>query len=294
MRFHAGRIRGQLGQQLDGRDQHQPGVAGGQQERDRLRVLAAEGPHERQQVGQVGIVRVEHDGYTIGGRRDHAGEIGARRHGIVGAGRYRAAMYEDGPQWLYRIYDGPKGKRLLYVGVTSSLPRRMSQHLRDKEWFPADGRITFEMYDDRASVLAAEEAAITKERPLYNVQHNIRVEVSIRAEVELTGNALFAMLAMGLGVALLLKWGSDVYAVRRERELAERQGIEHESPNVACPFTENPPGTAAKLFWTMLALAASPPPPPIVPGDAESYAVFDSWQKSMAPVAAIWAKASAN
>lgn len=203
-------------------------------------------------------------------------------------------MYYDEPHWLYRIYDGPKGKRLLYVGVTNSLPRRMSQHLRDKEWFPDDGRITFEMYDDRTSVLAAEEAAIRKERPLYNVQHNIRVEVSIKADIELTGNGLFAMIVMGLGVALLLKWGADAYAVRRERTLAERQGIEHESPKVACPFTENPPGTAAKLFWTMLALASTPPPPPVVADDPESLAALERWQKNMAPVASIWAKAAAS
>jgi predicted GIY-YIG superfamily endonuclease len=201
-------------------------------------------------------------------------------------------MHEDGPQWLYRIYDSPKGKVLLYIGVTDSLSRRIGQHVRGKEWFPPDGRITFVMYAGRASVLAAEEAAIRRERPVHNIQHNIRIELAVRADFNLTGNGLFAMTAAVLGACLLLKWGSDAYAVRRVRVLAERQGIEHESPKVACPFTENPMSTPAKLFWTALLAASVPPPPRIVPGDPKSLEAFAAWQKAMAPVGAIWDKSA--
>lgn len=202
-------------------------------------------------------------------------------------------MYYDEPHWLYRIYDGPKGKRLLYIGVTNSLPRRISQHLRDKWWFPDDGRITFEMYDDRASVLAAEERAIRREKPLYNVQHNIRVEVSIKAEVNLSLNSAAAIVAAIAGVYLLAKWGSDVYAVRREHQLAERQGIEHELPKVTNPFTEQPPSTAATVFYSALAVACMPPPPIVRQGDPKSAEACLAWHKNMAALTAPMAAPSA-
>jgi len=142
-------------------------------------------------------------------------------------------------------------------------------------------------------VLAAEARAIRRKHPVYNKQHNIRVEVS--AEVELSGNGIAAMLAMVFDSAMLVKWGADAYAVRRTHTLAERQGIEPESPKVSCPFTEERPGTLGKLFWTTLALAYAPPPPPIVLGDQESYAAFLVWQKEQKdPIATLWAQPSEN
>jgi len=46
---------------------------------------------------------------------------------------------------------------------------------------------------------------------------------------------------------------------------AERQGIEHKSPKVACLFDGKPLGAAAQLFCGMAALAVSPPPPLVLP-----------------------------
>lgn len=74
----------------------------------------------------------------------------------------------------------------------------------EKEWFPGEGRIVFELYDDRESVLRAEAAAIRKERPVYNVHHNtVEIEVSVKAKVNLGGSGLAAMLAAAFGLALL-------------------------------------------------------------------------------------------
>jgi len=200
----------------------------------------------------------------------------------------------DEPHWVYQIHGRFRFSRTLYIGETNSVPRRMSQHRRQKDWWPDDGRISWRQYPDRVSALAAEEAAIRRKQPVHNIKHNGRVEVSIEADVELSGNGLFAMTAMALGVFLMLKWGSDAYAVRRARTLALRQGIEQESPRVANPFTENPLGTPAKLFYTMLVMACAPPPPRIVPGDPESMAALDAWQKAMAPAAALWAAPSVS
>ena len=141
-------------------------------------------------------------------------------------------------------------------------------------------------------MLAAEARAIRRKHPVYNKQHNIRVEVS--AEVELSDNGAAATLAMVFGTAMLVKWGADAYAVRRTRTLAERQGIEQESPKVPCPFTEDRLGTLGKLFWTAMALSSAPPLPSIVPGDPESHTAFPAWQKSMDPITALWARPSEN
>ncbi len=62
--------------------------------------------------------------------------------------------------------------------------------------------------------------------------------------------------------------------MRRARVLAERQGIEHKSPKVACLFDGKPLGAAAQLFCGMAALAVSPPPPLVLPGNAESIEAF--------------------
>lgn len=39
----------------------------------------------------------------------------------------------DGENWVYRLY-GPRD-RLLYVGVTNNLQRRLAQHWADKSWW---------------------------------------------------------------------------------------------------------------------------------------------------------------
>lgn len=70
---------------------------------------------------------------------------------------------------LYRFYD-VEG-RLLYVGVTSVGPSRWSDHELHKVWWVRVVRTTVEHYPDRATALAAEQAAILAEQPIHNVVH---------------------------------------------------------------------------------------------------------------------------
>jgi hypothetical protein len=66
-------------------------------------------------------------------------------------------------------------KTLGYVGESVRLPfQRMMEHIYEQPW--ADTIVGWEVdatvYPGKAAVLAAEEAAIKAERPLYNVEHN--------------------------------------------------------------------------------------------------------------------------
>lgn len=71
---------------------------------------------------------------------------------------------------LYRCHGG--GGALLYVGIADIPTRRWREHDRSSVWWDDVRSITTEVYGDRESALAAEEAAIRRERPLHNVVHN--------------------------------------------------------------------------------------------------------------------------
>lgn len=74
------------------------------------------------------------------------------------------------PHVLYRCYASDNA--LLYVGISKHWPDRMIQHRRDKHWFGDVTKVEVEHYADRDTALAAERAAIQKERPQHNVAHN--------------------------------------------------------------------------------------------------------------------------
>ena len=80
---------------------------------------------------------------------------------------------DDSPRWLYRMRD--KDGRLLYIGISTSAPRRWMQHDLDKWW--AESACTFERvkFPDLRSARAAERAAIEVEAPMHNVLFNGRV-----------------------------------------------------------------------------------------------------------------------
>jgi excinuclease UvrABC nuclease subunit len=72
------------------------------------------------------------------------------------------------PHALYRFFDG-RG-RLLYVGISGELPRRLYEHDRDRSWWTEVVQITVEWLSGRHEALRAEQVAIKTEEPLYNTQ----------------------------------------------------------------------------------------------------------------------------
>lgn len=73
---------------------------------------------------------------------------------------------------LYRAWasDG----RLLYVGVTDDLTKRILTHANRRAlWIPIMESLSIERYTTRQEALADEREAIRTEWPLYNVEHSI-------------------------------------------------------------------------------------------------------------------------
>lgn len=71
---------------------------------------------------------------------------------------------------LYRHYD--KDDNLLYVGISLSTSRRLSEHKRGSKWFKDIETIKIERFDSRDTAEQAEIEAIKKEKPLHNVVYN--------------------------------------------------------------------------------------------------------------------------
>lgn len=80
---------------------------------------------------------------------------------------------ENQPHWLYRWYD--QDDRLLYVGITNNIERRINEHRDEKHWARQPGVycvVERDPYPSRSAVLDAEERAIWREGPKHNVVHN--------------------------------------------------------------------------------------------------------------------------
>lgn len=74
------------------------------------------------------------------------------------------------PFALYRYVD--EGERLLYIGISGNLPVRETTHIARSRWMELAVGSKIKRYGTAVEVLAAEEAAIKAEQPLFNVQHN--------------------------------------------------------------------------------------------------------------------------
>lgn len=70
---------------------------------------------------------------------------------------------------LYRYFDANGG--LLYIGMTERWTDRAAQH-ESKPWVKLAASVTMEQFPDRATLAEAERAAITSEKPTFNVMHN--------------------------------------------------------------------------------------------------------------------------
>lgn len=71
---------------------------------------------------------------------------------------------------LYRFFD--EAGELLYVGISGDPELRRTQHSKDKSWWPDVMDSTVEWFNNRDVALDREAAAIRREGPKYNVQHN--------------------------------------------------------------------------------------------------------------------------
>lgn len=71
---------------------------------------------------------------------------------------------------VYRLWDD--AGKLLYVGVTGNLGRRLDNHA-EKRWFLRVSSITLEWFRDRDTAEEAEVAAIRDEEPEYNVAGSV-------------------------------------------------------------------------------------------------------------------------
>lgn len=88
-------------------------------------------------------------------------------------GEFRLPVCRDyKPTFLYRLFD--EGDCLLYVGISSRVAIRLSQHFETQPWFPEVGKITWETYPTRYLAEWAEKEAIRAERPLFNKHYSER------------------------------------------------------------------------------------------------------------------------
>jgi hypothetical protein len=68
---------------------------------------------------------------------------------------------------LYRHYD--EAGRLLYVGISNSTVRRILEHKDHADWFHAIREITIQVFSSREAAERAEQIAIIRENPKYNI-----------------------------------------------------------------------------------------------------------------------------
>lgn len=71
---------------------------------------------------------------------------------------------------LYRLWDAQGG--LLYIGIAVDPDVRWRVHRREKTWSHLVAERVTEWFPDRPAAEAAEAAAISSEKPRYNVSHS--------------------------------------------------------------------------------------------------------------------------
>jgi len=76
---------------------------------------------------------------------------------------------ENKPTQIYRHFS--KDGKLIYVGTSLSAVARLSQHKNHSPWFNDIRRVEVETFATRKEALEAEQRAIQKEQPAWNIHH---------------------------------------------------------------------------------------------------------------------------
>ena len=98
---------------------------------------------------------------------------------------------DEAPTALYRLYDA--GGKLLYIGISGSLKKRLAMHADSKPWWPEVTRKTVEWHTTRASAAKTELKAIRSERPAHNMR-GFKSGPEIRINV--TGAEIYELVQM--------------------------------------------------------------------------------------------------
>lgn len=79
----------------------------------------------------------------------------------------RSLAFWKGRPVMYRCYDATG--RLLYVGATVNLPRRMGEHRQAAWWMEIVTKFRLQVFPSLEAARAAESLAIQEEEPIANV-----------------------------------------------------------------------------------------------------------------------------
>jgi hypothetical protein len=116
------------------------------------------------------IIRAAADGNDPQGAKREAQLAIARA-----TGHTLAVSTKDATQ-LYRHFN--YSGELLYVGIASNSLARLDIHKKQSHWFNEIALVTLEHFPTRDAALAAEQAAISRENPRYNISGGYRVEAA--------------------------------------------------------------------------------------------------------------------
>ena len=88
----------------------------------------------------------------------------------------RRSVDKDSVHWVYLLQakripteTSNRKSQLLYVGMTSDIGKRLTQHFKDKEWSVLIGEVSLLCYPNRDLAAEAERDLIVSENPLFNV-----------------------------------------------------------------------------------------------------------------------------
>ena len=131
---------------------------------------------------------------------------------------------------LYRYFDAEG--RLLYVGITTAGIRRARGHVDHSAWWLRAASATFEHFSNLEAALAAEDAAIKAEKPLFNIRGTGTAIVRSRTRTRANGaGSVYRLSAPGHKrpwvAAVVIGW-KDGRPIRRSKFATTELGAQIE------------------------------------------------------------------